>query len=197
MAHGESVLVLEDNREIAAFIRTILSEQGFQLIEAQAGWKALELAEGMHPDVLLLDWQLPDITGLDVLRAVRAGHLQAPAILMTAYGSEELAMIALRLGVRDYLQKPFTGEDLLRAVEGALTEARLRREREALLAKLDQASARLDRYAQQVAHARDPIIKLAMFVDELELGRAEKVRIEEARHYIREVAQALEGPPHS
>jgi DNA-binding response OmpR family regulator len=193
MAGEESVLVLEDNRDMRAFVRTVLEERGFRVIEASAGWKALQLAESAPPDVLLLDWQLPDISGLDVLRGLRAGKCQAPAILMTAFGSEELAIVALRLGVRDYLQKPFSSDDLLRAVEGALTEVRLRHERDALLVQLKQTAQGLDEYVQHLAHARDLLVKLARLTDEW----GPEARVDEAQRHIREIAKALEGPPHT
>ena len=186
---GEIVLVLEDNRDMRAFVRTVLQDYGFRVNEASTGWKALQLAESSPPDVLLLDWQLPDISGLDVLRGLRAGKCQAPAILMTAFGSEELAIIALRLGVRDYLQKPFSPDDLIRAVEGALTEARLRRERDAMLVQLKQTAQGLAEYIQHLSHARDLLVKLARLTD----GWSSSA--DEAQRYIRDIAKALEGPP--
>jgi DNA-binding response OmpR family regulator len=64
MSGGETVLVLEDNRDIRAFVRSALDAGGFTVIEVQTGWQALREAEGHPPDVLLLDWQPPDISGL-------------------------------------------------------------------------------------------------------------------------------------
>ena len=173
---GETVLVLEDNRDVRASIRTILEENGFRVIEAFAGWQALELAEKSLPDVL---------------RALRAGKCSAPAILMTAFGSEDLAIIALRLGVRDYLQKPFSPDDLFKAIEGALVEIRLRRERETLLEKLEHVEQAMDVQAKQLAHARDLLVRLARLTD----GWSSKTQVDEAQHYIREIAKALESPP--
>jgi len=197
---GESILVLEDNREIRLYIRAVLEEHGFRVVEASAGWKALQLAESSPPDLLLLDWQLPDISGLDVLRALRAGNIQAPAVLMTAYGSEELAMIALRLGARDYLQKPFSSDELIKAVEGALTEARLRSERESLVAQIKQSAEQLDTYPKRLQHAKESLIQLAHLVDEWEHKPAEnlKAQLGQARQYIREISELLkESPPAS
>jgi len=197
MAGGESVLVLEDNQSIRSFVRMVLEGRGFKVIEAAAGWKALQLAEAWPPDVMLLDWQLPDITGLDVLRALRAGKIQAPAILMTAYGSEELAMIALRLGVRDYLQKPFESDDLLQAIERALSEIRTRREHAELVEQLQQSNQRLDQSIQRAAKAKAPLLKLARIMDEFERGLSAslKPRVSQAHQHIREIAEALEGLP--
>ena len=197
MAEGELVLVVEDNHDIRALVRNMLQGHGFRVAEAHAGWKALQLAEASPPDVMLLDWQLPDITGLDVLRALRAGKIQAPAILMTAYGSEELAMIALRLGVRDYLQKPFESDDLLQALERALSEIRIRREHAELVAQLQQSNQRLDQSMRHAAKARAPLLKLARIMDEFERGLSAslKPRVSEAHQHIRDIAEALEGLP--
>jgi len=197
MAANEFILIVEDNREMRAFVRDVLQGRGFRVTEAYSGWKALQLAESAPPDVLLLDWQLPDITGLDVLRALRAGGCQAPAILMTAFGSEELAIVALRLGVRDYLHKPFTEEELLKSVGMALIETRLRRERDALLTQQAQATRWLEEYARQVTHIKTFLAKLAYLTEELKRGRGENwlTRIEEARSHIRQIAEAVESLP--
>ena len=195
MVSSESVLVAEDNRDMRVFVCEVLRAHGFLVTDAYNGWKALQLAESSQPDVLLLDWQLPDITGLDVLRALRTGGCKAPAILMTAFGSEELAITALRLGVRDYLSKPFTEEDLLKSVVAALTETRLRRERDTLLGQMAQATRWLEQYTRQVARIRASLAKLAFLVEELRQGRGENwaTRIEEARNLVRQIAEATEG----
>ncbi len=199
MSGGETILVLEDNRDIRAFVRLALDAAGFTVIEALTGWQALREAEGHPPDVLLLDWQLPDISGLDVLRALRAGGCKSPAILMTGYGSEELAMIALRLGVRDYLIKPFSAEQLLGAVQMALAETRLGRERDSLRAQLADVSEWRDKSVRQLTIAKGYLYRLALLTEGLKRNRAEdwSVRIEEAEKYIRLIADVMRdlSPP--
>jgi DNA-binding response OmpR family regulator len=199
MSGGEIILVVEDNREMRTFVSSALTACGFIVTEAVTGWQALQSAESTPPDVLLLDWQLPDITGLDVLRALRSGGCKSPAILMTGYGSEELAMIALRLGARDYLIKPFTTEELLQAVETALAETRLRREREALLTQLAEAIQWRDKTTRQLAIAKICLYRLALLTEGLKLNREENWsgRIEEAQKYIRQIAEVLRAlsPP--
>jgi len=195
MAEGESVLVVEDNHSIRAVVCEMLQGHGFLVAEAHAGWKALELAEKSPPDMLLLDWQLPDISGLDVLRALRAGGCQSPAILMTGYGSEELAMVALRLGVRNYLLKPFSKDELFKAVELALAESRLRRQNTSLVEQLAQATQRLDEHAQQVVLVKATLAKLTFLIGELKQRRRKNwaTRVEEALQYIQQMAEAIEN----
>jgi two-component system KDP operon response regulator KdpE len=199
MSSGETVLVLEDNRDIRAFVRSALDAGGFTVIEVQTGWQALREAEGHPPDVLLLDWQLPDISGLDVLRALRTGGCKSPAILMTGYGSEELAMIALQLGVRDYLIKPFSAEQLLEAVQMALAETRLSRERDSLRAQLANVSEWRDKSVRQLTIAKGYLYRLALLTEGLKRNREENwsVRIEEAEKYIRLLADVMRdlSPP--
>ena len=193
MSGGETVLVVEDNRDIRLFVNSALTTCGYTVLEAATGWQALQVAESAPPDVLLLDWQLPDITGLDVLRALRSGGCKSPAILMTGYGSEELAMIALRLGVRDYLIKPFSPEDLFKAIEAALAETRLRHELDSLRAQLTQAAQGREENARQLALARSYLYKLALLTERLRLNREENwtARIEEAQKYIRHIAEVM------
>jgi DNA-binding response OmpR family regulator len=199
MSGGETILVLEDNRDIRAFVQSALDAAGFTVIEALTGWQALREAESQPPDVLLLDWQLPDISGLDVLRALRAGGCKSPAILMSGYGSEELAMIALRLGVRDYLIKPFSAEQLLEAVKAALAETRLSRDRDSLRAQLANVSRWRDKSVRQLMIAKGYLYRLALITEGLKRNREENwsVRIEEAEKYIRLIADVMRdlGPP--
>jgi DNA-binding response OmpR family regulator len=193
MSGGETILVVEDNRDVRAFVVSALETSGFAVVEAATGWQALRLAESKRPDALLLDWQLPDISGLDVLRALRAGGCDSPAILMTGYSSEELAIIALRLGARDYLTKPFSPEELFDAIERALTETRLRRERDVLQAKLDQAIQRQEKHARQLLLAKGYLYRLALLTQDLKRATNESLvsRIERAQEYIRQIAEAL------
>jgi DNA-binding NtrC family response regulator len=112
---------------------------------------------------------------------------------MTGYGSEELAMIALRLGARDYLIKPFSPEELFEAIETALAETRLRRERDSLRAQLDQAAQRQEKSARQLLLAKSYLYKLALLTRDLKRGTNENwaTRIEEAQTYIRQIAEVL------
>jgi len=195
MAEGELVLVVEDNQSIRTVVCEMLRGHAFLVAEAHAGWKARELAEKSPPDVRLLDWQLPDISGLDVLRALRAGGCQSPAILMTGYSSEELALVALRLGVRNYLLKPFSKDELFNAVELALAESRLRRKNTLLVEQLAQATRRLDEHTRQVGLVKATLAKLTFLIGDLKQRRRKNwaTRVEEALQYTQQMAEAIEA----
>ncbi len=87
---------------------------------------------------------MPKMTGLEVLQALRARNMAIPVILSTAHGSEQFAVEVFRLGVRDYVTKPYQVEDMLAAIERALGEARLKRERDDLVSRLLQANRALE-----------------------------------------------------
>lgn len=134
---NETILVVDDSEEIVRVLTDyMLVPLGYQAITASNGRRGLELAVSRRPDLIMLDMQMPVMSGLDVLTALRKTDCQAPVIFMTMHGSESIVVEVFRLGVRDYLAKPFTMEEVQRAVDGALQESRLRREREELARNL-------------------------------------------------------------
>ncbi|MGB7539157.1 MAG: response regulator [Anaerolineales bacterium] len=130
---GETLLIVDDSREIRTLLdENILSPMGFTVHAAPDGKAGLELAARCRPDLILLDMHMPRMSGLEMLAALRKTESAVPAILMTAYGSEDVAIEAFRLGVRDYIVKPFTSDEILRSIDRALNESRLARQKEEL-----------------------------------------------------------------
>jgi class 3 adenylate cyclase/CheY-like chemotaxis protein len=142
---GEQILVIDDSQQTRDFVvGYILTPNGYKADVARDGAEGLRKAQGNPPpDLIILDLEMPKMTGIQVLEALREKRLNIPAILMTFHGSEQIAVQVFRLGVRDYVIKPFAVEDMLAAIERALAEARLRRERDALMTKLIQANRQL------------------------------------------------------
>jgi class 3 adenylate cyclase/DNA-binding response OmpR family regulator len=141
---GERILVVDDSKENREFIIDyILKPNGFDPVEARDGLEGMELARRISPDLMLLDLQMPRLDGTGVLSALRSENLNIPVILMTFHGSEEIAIEVFRLGVRDYVKKPYTPEEMLQAIESSLTETRLRKEKEALTSRLLNANREL------------------------------------------------------
>lgn len=95
------------------------------------------------PDLILLDLQMPRLDGMGVLEVLHRERSEIPVILMTFHGSEDIAVEVFRMGVRDYLKKPYTAEEMLNAIERSLAEVRLRREKEALTTRLMNANREL------------------------------------------------------
>jgi signal transduction histidine kinase/DNA-binding response OmpR family regulator len=136
---GETILVVDDSTEACDFaVNYVLRPNGYRPLVAHDGEKGLHRAIDENPDLIILDLEMPKMTGMEVLEALNeAGH-SIPVILSTLHGSEGMAVRAFRLGVKDYIAKPYRVEEMLTAIERALSEVRLRRERDQLTANLVQ-----------------------------------------------------------
>ncbi len=141
---GETILIVDDNRDIVAALTDILISRGYGVLSAYNGRQGLWLALEREPDLILLDWNLPQLSGYQVLQSLRERGNNTPVVLMTIYGSENIAIQAFRLGVRDYIPKPFHVPDTLGAIEQALAEERLRREKEEIAGQLEEANRQLE-----------------------------------------------------
>jgi len=141
----ECILVIDDSAEIRNFLRkSILEPGGYTVLTALDGQSGLERALAERPDLIMLDVNMPRMTGFEVLEALQKQEVNIPIILMTFYGSENVAVQAFRLGVKDYISKPFQPEEVLQSVERALSESRLQREKETLLQRLETTNKQLE-----------------------------------------------------
>ena len=175
------VLVVDDSREIREFVvRCVLEPNGFEAVEATNGAEGVRKALKGDVDLVLLDLEMPRMNGFEVLDALRARHSEVPVILMTSHGSEAVAVEVFRKGVRDYVIKPFTADDMLATIERSLREVRLQREKEALTARLLQSKQQLEqrlRELQTLSHIGKSVTALMDRDGLLE-------RIADAAHYI-------------
>jgi PAS domain S-box-containing protein len=146
----EQVLIIDDSKEAAGFLQEFLSSHGYSVLTASDGQEGLQRALNEHPDVILVDMQIPKMTGLELIQALNREGRDIPSILLTAQGTEELAAQTLRLGARDYIPEPYEAAVVLEAVERALREVRLRRERDRLAEQLRQANETLRRQQQEI-----------------------------------------------
>lgn len=146
----ERLLVVDDDKETRDFLTEFLSSHGYHVLTAHDGAQGLEQALTASPDVILMDVQMPEMSGLDVLKALNREKLNIPVIILTGHGSEKLAVQAFRLGARDYVPKPYEPQTVLDSVERALRELRLRNERDQLTEKLVQANKKLQRQLQEI-----------------------------------------------
>jgi two-component system NtrC family sensor kinase len=143
---AETILVVDDAQEIRDFLAdSVLRPNGYQVLTAESGLAALQIVRNALPDLIITDFKMPDLSGIELARSVRREHPELPILLITAEGSEEIARQALRAGVRDYFIKPFDPDELLRAVQTSLTLTRTRREQSRTqleLAKQNEALSR-------------------------------------------------------
>ena len=117
-----TILVVDDERKIRDLVRSYLEREGYAVLVADSGQRALEAMERAHPDLVVLDLMLPDVSGEEVARSVR-DHSGVPIIMLTAKAGEDDRVTGLRLGADDYLVKPFSPRELVARVEAVLRRA--------------------------------------------------------------------------
>jgi two-component system, OmpR family, KDP operon response regulator KdpE len=113
------IIVIEDDLSIRRFLHTGLSSQGFSVFEAETGMQGIVEVNTRKPDLLILDLGLPDMDGVDVIKAIR-GWSELPIIILSARSSEQQKIEALDAGADDYLTKPFSFGELLARIRVAL-----------------------------------------------------------------------------
>jgi two-component system response regulator AtoC len=106
------ILIVEDEILLRDSLKKALSREGFQIVAAAGGKDALESFRENSPDIILLDVRLPDMDGMQVLRAIKAADGNVPVIIMTAFSGIKGAVEAIKLGAYDYIAKPFDIEEL-------------------------------------------------------------------------------------
>lgn len=119
---NDHILLVEDDPKLAEFITTELHLEGYQVTIASNGMDGLKIARDSPPDLLILDWMLPVISGLDLCLRLRKTGIEAPIIILTAKDEIPDRVTGLNAGADDYVTKPFSMEELL-----ARVKARLRR----------------------------------------------------------------------
>ncbi len=108
----ETVLVVEDDESIAEFLTVTLAREGYQVVVARDGREAVERFEGDKPDAVLLDMNLPRMSGLDVLRVIRRNS-ETPVLIVSVKDGETDKVSTLELGADDYITKPFSPRELV------------------------------------------------------------------------------------
>ena len=125
MADPFRILIVDDELPQLELIGGFLKKQGFDVIEAEGGEKGLQMFRQASFDLVLTDQKMPKMSGLELLKAIRALNPEAAVIVMTAYGSIETAVSAIKEGATDYLTKPVDLEELLLRIEKVRERHRL------------------------------------------------------------------------
>lgn len=137
------ILVVDDDPDINRLVRVRLATRGFMVETATNGEEALALIAADPPDLLFLDISMPGIGGLEVLADIRARELDLAVIMMTAFGSEAVAIEALRRGADDYLRKPFDRTEFGATLDRTVRRHELGRQNAWLRARLDEQRRQL------------------------------------------------------
>ncbi len=113
------ILVVDDEDSLVELLRSNLEREGFEVISASDGPAAIEMAERQKPDLILLDWMLPNMDGLEVCKRLRP-KTSAPIIMVTAKSEEIDKVLGLEMGADDYICKPFSPREVLARVRAQL-----------------------------------------------------------------------------
>ncbi|HSR11017.1 MAG TPA: response regulator, partial [Thermodesulfobacteriota bacterium] len=103
----DKILIVDDDSSMRYSLNRMLEGQGFQVSSARNGVEAMECFEKERPDLVIMDIRMPGRSGLEVLRDIKARDAKALVILMTAFGTTETAIEAMKFGAFDYILKPF------------------------------------------------------------------------------------------
>jgi len=142
---NERVLVIDDGKDIREFVvNYVLIPNGFDVLVARDGAEGLQKALRENPDFIIVDQQMPRMEGLEVIQALAERGKDIPSILVTAHGSEELAVAAFRAGARDYIIKPFEANEMLDAINRALRDVRKRQDKETLTRRFMHTTHQLE-----------------------------------------------------
>jgi len=115
-----SILMVEDDQGIQDMLSYALEPEGYKLYSALTVKEAWEIIEKKAPDLILLDWMLPDSSGIDLLHRVRKYHSKLPVIMLTAKAEEEDRVLGLDMGADDYIVKPFSVKELKSRIQAVL-----------------------------------------------------------------------------
>ncbi|MCI0398303.1 MAG: GAF domain-containing protein [Chloroflexi bacterium] len=149
---SERILVVDDSQQIVTHLaEQVLPTFGFKTLYALDGRTGLDLIRREKPDLVMLDLNLPEMTGLDVLQRMVEESITTPVVLMTGYGSEKSAVDAFRLGAKDYIIKPFSVDEVLETINRALLETRLRNEKQQLAEQLRRAHVEMRRRVNEMS----------------------------------------------
>lgn len=116
----DKVLIVADDEGLVHFLRRLLSRQGYDVRTCNKGEAAIAMVSGEVFDLILLDYKMSGLNGLDTLGEIRSRQLRTPVIIMAAFGTTDTAIEAMKVGAYDYLQKPFERDEFLRLVTDAL-----------------------------------------------------------------------------
>lgn len=192
------ILVMEDEPSVAKGLEFVLSEEGYDVDLAMTGITALDSFNQKAFDLLIADLRLPDIDGMDVIRQVKQRRPDTGVIVITGYSTIPSAVEAMRLGVADYLSKPFTDDEVVSAVKDALGTKGLRKagpaeiSPEPLPEDLQQSDAIMLEVRRQYMGRREELIAILQYFQS-RLGYIPEAALEQIAGFTRTPTAAVYG----
>jgi len=145
-----TVFVIDDDPLIRDGVRSLIGSVGLQVQTYESAGDFLRSTRPDAPACLVLDIRLPDLSGLDLQRDLRASHIHIPIIFITGFGDIPMTVEAMKAGAVEFLTKPFRGQDLLDAVQGAIARDRAARQERAEIGELRKCFDTLSPREQEV-----------------------------------------------
>jgi len=147
------ILIVDDEADIALILKLQLEDAGYRTARARDGLEALEVLAREHYDLVLLDIRMPRLDGIEVLERIRSDWPDLVVVMMTAHGSEDIAVEAMKKGAVDYISKPFSSDDMKKRVERAIQYNRTRLENERLQREVEEERRKMEAILHGMAEA--------------------------------------------
>ncbi len=159
----ETILIVDDEKNYLLVLKELLGEEGYEVITAQSATEALSIFQEMELDLVITDMKMPGMSGMELLSLLKEKDLHLPVIMMTAYGTVEKAVEAMKKGSYDYIIKPFDNEILKKTVVKALAMGRVIKENRLLSQELKEKFGPTDLVGNSfpMRQVRDLISKVA------------------------------------
>ncbi|MGM0383804.1 MAG: sigma-54-dependent transcriptional regulator, partial [Thermodesulfobacteriota bacterium] len=153
---SDTVLIVDDEPSIIQSLRGILTDEGFEVMTADGGLKALDIIRETIPDIILLDIWMPDIDGMETLEMIRELYPSAQVIMISGHGTIETAVKATKLGAHDFIEKPLSLEKVLLSVNNALKYNKLETELDIFKEK-DRRKHQITGHSQPISELKEKI----------------------------------------
>ncbi len=153
------VLVVDNDPKTLKVLEMRLENEGYEIASAVDGKQALELFDKAEPDLVLVDVNMPGVSGLEVLAEIKEKIPEMPVVVMTAFSSEEVAVDAVKKGANDYVTKPFNSKEICQVVRENIERSRMLKNRGQLIEKLKASSNDLINKVKELEVYNQELIK--------------------------------------
>jgi len=170
-------LVIDDEQVVLDSVRKILTEENYEVDVSLSGREGLNQAIQKEYDIVLTDIRMPDIGGMRVLRDIKRAKPSLPVVMITGYASVQSSVQAMKLGAADYIEKPFTPDQLLKAVDSALDIAATKPPEEQALIHKEEMITILERAASDSEFIAQLLYEGADALEEYDLTGPEKLAL--------------------
>lgn len=174
---SKKALVIDDEQIVLDSVRKILEEEDYEVDVSLSGRQGLDRALQRQYDIVLTDIRMPEIGGMRVLRDIKRARPAVPVVIITGYATVKSAVQAMKLGAADYLEKPFTPEELLKSVTSALEKAAIHPPEEQTLIHKDEVIKVLERAASDSEFIADLLYHGADALEDYDLTGPEKLAL--------------------